>query len=332
VMGSVNPVLVFASSGTGMMEASLANILAPGERVLVAVNGQFGERFAEIAGSLGAQVDRLEIPWGRVVDPAQIANQAATEDYRAVVVVHNESSTGMVTDVAGIGAALRDLPTLLVVDSVSGLAGLPMRQAEWGIDILVSASQKCLMTPPGIGLASLSAKAWAIVNREDRLPRFYWDFRKARASAEKSETPFTAPVSLIAGLKEALEMIHEETLPRVLERHQRLAHALRTGCTALGLAPFGEECARSSTVVVMGLPEKLNGADIVRRLYERYRTVIAGARNRLAGRIIRIGVMGHVHDADILLDLAHLEAILTELGWPVAKGAGVAAAKSVLGP
>jgi len=331
-MGNVNPVLLFASSGTGVMEASLANILAAGERVLVVVNGQFGKRFAEIAETLSARVDRLEIPWGRVVEPEQIAALVATVDYRAVVVVHNESSTGMVTDVAGIGAVLRDLPTLLVVDSVSGLAGLPMRQDEWGIDILVSASQKCLMTPPGIGLASLSAKAWSIVNREDRLPRFYWDFRKARAAAEKLETPFTAPVALIAGLKEALEMIHEETLPCVLERHRRLAHALRTGCAALGLSPFGEEKARSSTVVVMALPEKLNGADIVCRLYERYRTVIAGARNRLAGKIIRIGVMGHVHEADILLDLEHLEAILTELGWPVTRGAGVAAAKSALLP
>jgi aspartate aminotransferase-like enzyme len=330
IMETANPVFVFAGTGTGMMEASLANILAPGERVLVVVNGQFGERFAAIAEALGAQVDRLEIPWGRVVAPEQIVSEVAKADYRAVVVVHNESSTGMVTDIAGIGGILRELPTLLVVDSVSGLAGLPMRQDEWGIDILISASQKCLMSPPGIGLASVSAKAWQIVSREDRLPRFYWDFRKARVTAEKSETPFTAPVSLVAGLKEALEMIHEETLPYVLERHRRLAGALRAGCAAMGLTSFGQESARSSTVVVMELPAKLNGADIVRRLYERHRTVIAGARNRLAGRIIRIGVMGYVHEADILLDLEHLESVLGELGWPVTRGAGMSAAERVL--
>jgi aspartate aminotransferase-like enzyme len=331
ILGAANPVLLFASSGTGVMEASLANILSPGERVLVTVNGQFGERFAGIAEALGEQVDRLEIPWGRVVDPEDIAKRIVTAEYRAVVVIHNESSTGMVTDLARIGAILRDRPTLLVVDSVSGLAGLEMRQDEWGVDIIVSASQKCLMCPPGIGLASLSDKAWEIVNREDRLPRFYWDFRKAKASAEKSETPFTASVSLIAGLKEALEMIHEETIPRVFERHRRLANALRAGCVDLGLTPFGEASARSSTVVVMEVAEKLNGADIVRGLYERYRTVIAGARNKLAGRIIRIGVMGYVHEADILMDLAYLEEVLRELGWAVARGAGVRAAESVLG-
>jgi aspartate aminotransferase-like enzyme len=330
VLGTVNPVLFFASSGTGVMEASLANILTPGERVLVVVNGQFGERFAEIAVVMGAHVDRLEIPWGQVVDPDDIARRVATADYRAVVVVHNESSTGMVTDLASIGAILRNRPTLLVVDSVSGLGGLEMRQDAWNADILVSASQKCLMCPPGVALASLSAKAWEIVNREDRLPRFYWDFRKAKASADKSETPFTAPVSLVAGLREALEMIHEESIPRVLERHQRLARALRAGCAALGLIPFGAECARSSTVVVMETPERLNGADIVRGLYERHRTVIAGARNKLAGKVIRIGVMGHVYEADILMDLAHLEEVLSELGWPVVGGAGTAAAEAVL--
>jgi len=331
VIGTVNPLLFFASSGTGAMEASLVNILSPGERVLVVVNGQFGERFAEIAGILGAQVSRLEIPWGQAVDPEDIARRVAITDYRAVVLVHNESSTGMATDLASVGEMLRNRPTLLVVDSVSGLAGLEMRQDAWNVDILVSASQKCLMCPPGVALASLSAKAWEIVNRSDRLPRFYWDFRKARASADKSETPFTAPVSLVAGLKEALEMIHEESIPRVLERHQRLAGALRAGCTALGLAPFGAECARSNTVVVMEAPEKLNGADIVRGLYERHRTVIAGARNKLAGKVIRIGVMGYVREADILMDLAHLEDVLSELGWPVVRNAGTAAAESVLG-
>jgi aspartate aminotransferase-like enzyme len=330
VLGTANPVFFFASSGTGLMEAGLANILSPGERVLVAVNGQFGERFAEIATVLGAQLDCLEVPWGHVVDPEDIAARVTTANYRAVVVVHNESSTGMVTDLASIGAILRNRPTLLVVDSVSGLAGLEMRQDAWSVDILISASQKCLMCPPGLALASVSAKAWEIVNREDRLPRFYWDFRKARASADKSETPFTAPVSLVSGVKEALEMIHEESIRRVLNRHQRLSEALRAGCTALGLAPFGAEYARSSTVVVMRVPDKLNGTDIVRGLYERHRTVIAGARNKLSGRIIRIGIMGYVHEADILMDLAYLEEVLEGLGWLIDRGAGAAAAESVL--
>lgn len=330
ILGTENHVFLFACSGTGAMEASLVNILAPGERVLVVVGGQFGERFAGIAKAFGAQVDLLEVEWGRAVDPTAIEKRVSAVDYRAVVVEHNESSTGIVADLAKIGAILRNYPALLVVDSVSGLGGLEMRQDEWGVDVVASASQKCLMCPPGIGLVSVSPKAWKLVERENGLPRFYWDFRKALASGEKSETAFTAPVNLIAGLKEALEMIHEEGLPEVLARHRRLSSALRAGCAALGLSSFGQADALSPTVVALNVPEKLNGADIVRDLYERHRTVIAGARNKLQGRIIRIGTMGFVHEEDILTDLAHLEEVLAHLGWPVAPGVGVATASAQL--
>jgi aspartate aminotransferase-like enzyme len=205
-----------------------------------------------------------------------------------------------------------------------------MRQDEWGVDVVASASQKCLMCPPGLGLVSVSAKAWKLVERESVLPRYYWDFRKYLASGEQSETPFTAPVNLIAGLKEALEMIHEEGLPHVLARHRRLSSALRAGCGALGLSAFGQADALSPTLVAVNVPEKLNGGDIVRGLYERHRTVIAGARNKLAGKIIRIGTMGFVREEDILTDLRHLEDVLTHLGWPVTAGAGVVAATAQL--
>ncbi len=313
ILGTKNSVFIFPSSGTGMMEASLVNILAPGEKLLIIVNGQFGERFAAIGQLLGAQVDLLEVPWGQAVDAADIEKRTKATDYRAVVVVHNESSTGIVNDLAAIGETLRNRPTLLVVDSVSGLAGLEMQQDAWGVDIVVSASQKCLMCPPGIGLVSMSSKAWEIAKREDRAPRFYWDFRRAKTAAEKSETSFTGPVSLLAGLQQSLEMIHEEGLPQVLARHQRLSTMLRRGCTELGLLPFGQKSAHSNTVVVLKVPEKLDGAQIVRRLYERFRTVIAGARNQLAGKIVRIGTMGHVQENDILTDLVHLKEVLKEL-------------------
>lgn len=330
LLGSRNPALFFASSGTGMMEASLANILAPGERLLVVVNGQFGERFAAIGNALGAQVDILEVSWGEAVDPCEIAGRLAGADYRAVVVVHNESSTGIVNPLARVGEIMRDQPALLVVDSVSGLGGLEMRQDEWGIDVVVSASQKCLSCPPGIGLLSLSAKAQKAVESANRLPRFYWDVRKAMASAEKSETPFTAPVSLMAGLNQALEMIHEEGVPQVRERHRRLAAALRSGCAALGLSAFGQTDALSNTVVVVNVPEGIHGSEIVRLLYERRRTVIAGARNKLAGRVLRFGIMGSICEADILADLEYLEEVLPEVGWPVIPGVGVTAALATL--
>ena len=187
-----------------------------------------------------------------------------------------------------------------------------MRQDEWGVDIVVSASQKCLMCPPGLGLASLSDKAWEVVNRGPGLPRFYWDFRKARASVEKSETPFTAPVALIAGLRESLEMIHEEGIAHVLARHQRPSAALRQGCAKLGLSSFGQRDALSPTVVALNVPDGLDGATIVRRMYERRGSVIAGSRNKLQGKVIRIGVMGNCQESDIATDLKHLELTLEE--------------------
>ena len=330
LLGTENRVLFFACSGSGMMEAALVNIVAPGERLLIVSQGQFGERFATIARTLDADIDLLEVPWGETVDPAAIAARVRETVYRAVIVVHNESSTSTVSDLAGIGAVLRDNPALLVVDSVSGLGGVEMRQDEWGVDVVVSASQKALMCPPGLGLASVSRKAWAVVNRDDRRPSFYWSFGKALASMEKSETAFTAAVSLIAGLCEALEMIHAEGLPHVLLRHRRLSAALRAGGHALGLREFGRAPVLSSTVVAFEVPAALDGAKIVRALYEDHGTIIAGSRNRLSGRVIRIGTMGAVSAGTILTDLTHLEAVLSGMGCAVTPGAGLVAASAAL--
>ncbi|MCW3474655.1 pyridoxal-phosphate-dependent aminotransferase family protein [Limobrevibacterium gyesilva] len=335
ILGTANRILFFACSGTGMMEAALANIVSPGAALLVVAHGQFGERFAAIGRSLPAKVDVLEVPWGEAVDPAVIEARLRETEYRAVVLIHNESSTGVVSDLVAIGAVLRDHPALLVVDSVSGLGGVEMRQDEWGVDIVVSASQKALMCPPGLGLASVSAKAWRVINRDDRVGSFYWDFRRALAAAEKAETAFTAPVGLVGGLCEALAMIHEEGLPNVLERHRRLAAALRAGGTALGFGVFGSAPLLSSTVVVFTLPARsdgtqIDGGQIVRDLYDRHRTVIAGARNRLSGRVIRIGTMGAFGQGTILTDLAQLEGSLIRLGCPVTPGAGLLAANAAL--
>jgi aspartate aminotransferase-like enzyme len=326
IFGTENRMLLTAATGTGMMEACLVNVLKPGERILVVVNGQFGERFAAIGKALGVAVDTLDVPWGEGVDPAAIEVQVKVRDYRAVVLVHNESSTGIVADLAGIGAVLRNRPTLLLVDSVSGLGGVQMRQDEWGVDIVISASQKALMCPPGLGLASVSAKAWHTVNREDGLPRFYFDFRKYRSEIEDGATPYTSAVSLIVGLNEALRMIHAEGIPEVLARHRRLSTALRAGCEAIGLASFPAKGMLSSTVCVFHVPAGLDGGAIVRRLHEKHCTVIAGARNKLAGKVIRIGTMGELREGDILTDLLHLEDVLGELGHKFRHGAGIAAA------
>jgi aspartate aminotransferase-like enzyme len=332
IFGTAHNVLIFAGSGTAMMEAALANILSPGDPVLVIVAGQFGDRFVSIARALGAALDTVDVEWGRAIDAQQVAARLKQRSYRAVVMVHNESSTGVAYDIAAIGALLKDSPTLLVVDSVSGLAGIEMKMDAWGADLVVSASQKSLMCAPGIGLAAISPKAWKIIDRDGRVPSFFADFRRAKASLDKGETPFTPPVTLIYGLLEALRMIDEEGLANVLERHRRLAAALRAGVQALGLELYNQPNISSSTVVAMKVPQGLEGGTIVQHLRERYRTVIAGARHpSQTGKVIRIGTMGMVSEADIITDLRHLEATLNDLGRPApSANSGVRAALDAL--
>jgi aspartate aminotransferase-like enzyme len=330
VFGTQNRILFFAASGSGMMEAAVANIAGPDADVLFVTHGQFGERFSAIAESLGARYDRLDMPWGEDIDIEAVAMRLREKPYRAVFVIHNESSTAIVADLARLGALVRDTPTLLVTDSVSGLAGIEMKQDEWGVDVVVSASQKALMCPPGLGLASISSKAWGVIDRGDHIPAFYWDFKRALTSLEKGETPFTPAVPIVYGLLEALDMIHAEGLPNVLARHQRLAAALRAGAAAIGLPAFGTGANKSGTLVALAVPGTLDGATIVKELYQRHRTVIAGSRNKLSGKVIRIGTMGAIDEDTILTDLAHLEDVLPRLGHAFAPGAGIAAARAYL--
>jgi len=330
IFGTRRDVLLFGSSGTGAMEAALANVLDPGDDLLIVINGQFGERFAVIAETMGARVDQLEVPWGEAPDPDAVAAKLRARDYRAVVCVHNESSTGVVADLAGIGAAVRATPSLLIVDSVSGVGGIEMRMDEWGVDVLVAASQKALMCPPGLAFAALSEKAEKVVAAACGVPRFFFDFRRMKSSLLKGETPFTPPVSLVLGLREALTMIEEEGLPAVLERHRRLSAALRAGCEALGLPMFPQAPLLSPTVTAACVPDGLDGAAIVRRMHAHYRTVIAGQRTKLSGRVIRFGTMGWFDAGEILTDLHHLECTLRDLGRAPPFGAGIAAATRVL--
>ena len=332
IFGTAHDVLTFAGSGTAMMEAALVNILSPGEAVLVIVAGQFGERFVSIAKALGASIDTVDVEWGGALDAQRVAERLKRRSYRAVVMVHNESSTGVAYDVAAVGAIVRETSALLVVDSVSGLAGIEMRMDAWGADIVVSASQKSLMCPPGLGFAAMSAKAWKVIDRDGRVPSFFADFRRAKASLDKDGTPFTPPVTLVYGLLEALRMIDEEGLANVLKRHNRLASALRAGVQALGLELYNQPNTSSATVVAMKVPQGLNGGSIVQQLRERYHTVIAGARHpRQTGKVIRIGTMGMISETDIITDLHHLEATLKDLGRPApAPHAGVRAALDAL--
>lgn len=330
VFGTQNEVMAFASSGTGLTEAAIANVLGPKDVGLILVDGQFGEKLVQIAQALNLQADTLEVPWGESVAADSVKDKLATRNYRAVFAVHNESSTGAVADLAAIGEAVRASDALLVVDSVSGVGGLELKQDAWGVDVVVTASQKALMCPPGLALASVSDKAWSVIERDCGQARFYWDLRRAREAAAKGQTTFTSPIPLVYGMREALRMIHAEGWSNVLARHRRLSAALRAGGEALGLPAFARARALSPTVCVLAMPEGLDGSAVVRHLYREYGTVIAGSRSKLQGKVIRIGTMGTISEADILTDLDHLEKTLRDLEWKVEPGAGEAAVSAAL--
>lgn len=328
IVGTTQPVHIFATSGTGVMEAALLNIAAPGERLLIVNNGQWGERFASIGRAIGVAVDTIDVPWGSVADPTEMERRLAAYDYRALVLVHNESSTGVMGDLATAGRLVRHRPTLLVTDTVSGLAGMEMHMDAWGVDVLVAGSQKALMCPPGLGLLAASEKAWPIIRRDSGMPRFFFDLRRARDSFDKGESTFTPAISMLYALDAALDMIHEEGLANVLSRHARLARGFKAGAVAMGLENFAKVplADQSNTVACFHVPEGLDGSRLIRRLYEKHRTVIAGARNRLQGKMIRLGTMGAIAEADILTDLMHIEDVLTEMGHKLDRGAAVGAA------
>lgn len=330
LLGSANDPLFFASSGTGMMEAAVLQVAGPGERLLILDNGQFAERFAAIAAAHGLAHDLLPTPWGGAPDPALLRARLRDGDYAAVLAVHNESATGAVADLAALGAEIADHRALFVVDSVSGVGGLELRQADWGVDVLIGASQKALMCPPGLAFVALSDKAWRALEQGPARPAFFAGFLKARESAAKGQTPFTPALPQLAALREALAMIHEEGIAPVLARHRRLSAALRAGGAALGLASFPSSPLVSDTVAVFALPADMDGGVLVRAFRDRFGTVIAGARNRLAGRVIRFGTMGAVQADDIRRDLEELGAVLADLYGHAAPEAGLAAAERVL--
>ena len=306
-------VLVLTASGTGAMEAALVNVLSPGDRVLAVSVGVFGERFAEIGRAYEADVTMLEFPWGQSADPdAIVCALKSDSDYRAVLVTHNETSTGVTNDLAAIAGAVKaaggEAP-LLIVDAVSSMGAIDFRMDAWDCDVVVTSSQKALMTPPGLSFVALSGEAWK-ANERARMPRFYWDLRKAIAYAERGQTPFTPAVTTLCGLREALRMIAGEGRERVLERHRKLGRVMRLGIVGLGLELFAEETHASNTVTAVRVPHGRTAEELIRRLRDEYSVVVAGGQGRLKGKVIRIAHMGHVTEANVERVIEALRAVL----------------------
>ena len=320
-----NDLLLLTCSGTGGLESAVANLVSPGDEVVAALCGNFGERFAALAAAYGADLVRLEFEWGQPVDPDDL--EVVLERHpkaRVVLLTHNETSTGLTNPLAALARVARKADRLVVVDGVSSISSIDIDTDGWGIDVAVSGSQKGWMAPPGIALVSVSDRAWA-QQAKARSPRFYFDWKEARTWAEKGMTPFTPAIPVAFAMQEGLHMLEEEGLANVYERHSRLARATQAGLEALGFQLFARDGYRSNTVT-SALPPPGTDVNALRKLLdERYGVVIAGGQGKMSGKMVRVGHLGAIAEGDIVQVIWALEQALEELDVAPADGRGVSA-------
>ena len=293
-------VLILTGSGTGGMEAAIVNTLSPGDKVLVVSNGFFGERFADIAEIYGAQVERLRFEWGSAADPEAV-RQALAKDpgVKAVLVTHNETSTGVTNDLAAISNVVKEFEKLLLVDAISGLGAIDLPADAWGCDVVVTGSQKGWMVPPGLAMVSVSEKAWQ-AQADARMPKYYWDFAKAKQFLdEKGQTPWTPAISMFFALDAALELFQQEGLQNILARHARVGSKAREMVKSLGLSLFPQDRCASNTVTAVKAAEGLDVKKLLGILREEHDVVLSGGQQRLEGKIFRIGHLGYVSEEDM---------------------------------
>ena len=308
-------VFLLTSSGTGGMEAAIVNTLSPGDKVLSISNGAFGERFADIAEGYGAEVIRLNFEWGKAVDLAAVEkvlrkhDSIKDGDIKAVLATHNETSTGMTNRLGDISAVVNKFDKLLLVDAISSLGCINLPTDDWHCDIVVTGSQKGWMVPPGLAMVSVSEKAWQ-AHAQAKMPRYYWDFSKAKDFLQKGQTPWTPAISIFYALNITLDLMLNEGLNNIFARHARIAQIARNGVKSLGFSLFPEEEYASDTVTAVNATDKIDVPKLIQVLREEHDVVIAGGQRKLAGKIFRIGHLGSVEDDDIKLVLEALNKAL----------------------
>jgi aspartate aminotransferase-like enzyme len=308
-------VFILTASGTGGMEAAVVNTLSPGDRALAVCAGVFGERFATIAGAFGADVKRLNFDWGRAADPDTIARALDSDpSIKAVTVAHNETSTGVTHDLGAIAAVVKRYGKLLLVDAISSLGCIDLPVDDWGCDVVVTGSQKGWMAPPGLAFVSVSERAWR-AHATARMPRFYWDFAKAKDYLEIGQTPWTPAVSVFYALDTSLGLMADEGLHNIFARHRRVGERARQGVKSLGLSLFAEEGYASNTVTAINSPDGLDTKRLLELLRDELDIVLAGGQQRLAGKIFRIGHLGYITELDIDEVLEGLRATLPRAGF-----------------
>ncbi|MBA2475876.1 MAG: alanine--glyoxylate aminotransferase family protein [Actinobacteria bacterium] len=317
---TANDVLLFTASGTGAFESAVSNLTSPGERAVVVSAGNFGERWASMAKAFGADLVHVRYAWGETPDPEDLRGALAEAGgARTVYLTHSETSTGVVADIEALASVARDAGALVVVDAVSSLGAVPLETDAWGIDVVVSGSQKALMTPPGLGTASVSAAALERAGTTTS-PRFYFDWEQTRVAQQSLDAAFTPAVPLVLALNVALGLILEEGLEAAFERHARLGRACREGVKAMGLELFSPDDDRSAVVTAVKVPPGIDAAELLLALRDRFGVQLVGGQGELKGKILRIGHIGWFDIFDITTALSALELGLVEAGAQIERG------------
>jgi len=308
-------VFLLTGSGTGGLEAAIVNTLSPGDKALSVSIGAFGERFATIAQQFGAEVIPLHFEWGQAADIDTVRQALHTEPkIKAVLVTHNETSTGVTNDLASINSVVKEFDKLLLVDAISSLGSIDLPVDDWHCDVAVTGSQKGWMAPPGLAMVSVSPEAWQ-AHAKAKMPRFYWDFAHAQSYLEKGQTPWTPALSTVFALEVSLEMMLKEGLPNIIARHAQVGNAARAGVKSLGLSLFADENYASNTVTAVATSDGLDTKKMLKLLREEHQIVLGGGQQRLDGKIFRIGHLGWVTESDIETVISALKVVLPQAGF-----------------
>jgi aspartate aminotransferase-like enzyme len=328
-----NDMLIFPASGTGGLESAVANLVSPGERIVVVTIGAFGDRFADLAEAFGAQVVRYALPWGEAADPQDLDDLLGKEpEVATVLITHNETSTGVTNRLQALAEVVKRRQRLLVVDGVSSIGSIDLPVDAWGVDVAITASQKGWMLPPGVTMLSVSKAAWQR-QANARAPRFYFDWERAQKLQAKGMTFTTPAMSILFGLRESLAIMREEGLATIFQRHIRVAAGFRAAGRALGLRLLAADPETASpTVTALYFPEALSGekSEAVFKTWRDLGLVVGEGQGKLAGKIFRIGHLGAVYDTDVTATVELLERGLEANGHAVTRGAALTAAKRAL--
>src|SRR5712691_9663026 len=312
-------VLLFTSSGTGAFESAVANLTSPADRSVVVSAGSFGERWAAMTKAYGADLVHVRLDWGETPEPDDLRSALAGGDVRVVYLVHSETSTGVVADVQSLTAVAKEAGALVVVDAVSSLGAVPLEPDAWGIDVVVSGSQKALMCPPGLAFVSVSPVALEAAARATA-PRYVLDWERTRKAQAKLDAPFTPAISIVRALDVALGLLLEEGLEAAFDRHARLGRACREGAKAMGLELFSPDEERSAVVTAIRSPDGVDATESVKALRDRFGITIANGQGDLKGKIFRIGHIGWFDVFDITTALAAVELVLADAGAEIERG------------